>query len=339
VLVDCNVVAVACAGRTLQASGAENAQVQLSDGVEGLHGRAFDLVLSHLPRGREVQRELIRGAAHVLRPHGQFYFAASARSGIKGAVAYARDLFGRCGVVHRKKGYHVAMTVRLPAMTSPGPPDPYVGRSVTLDGVETALVSKPGVFAWDRLDGGTACLVDAMEIGRHDRVLDLGCGTGLAGVAAARRAPEGQVVLVDADIRAVRSARRTLEANGIENARALVSDGAPALRGCELFDVVIVNPPFHQGREVDYQTGYQFIRDARNVLRPGGRLYLVANRFIGYEGLIRKVFGFVATAYAGGSYKVLTAQANGQDARLASLRVSGSIGVVTPRSGRPPTVG
>jgi 16S rRNA (guanine1207-N2)-methyltransferase len=313
VLVDCNVAAVACAARTLKVSGVENAEVQLSDGVEELDGRSFDLVLSHLPRGREVQRELIRGAAHVLRSLGQFYFVASARSGIKGAVAYVRDLFGRCGVVHRKKGYHVAMTVRPAAMKSPGPQDSYVCRPITLDGVETAVVSKPGVFAWDRLDAGTACLIDAMEIGRLDRVLDLGCGTGLAGLVAARRAPEGQVILVDADIRAVRSARRTLEANGIENARALLSDGSSVLNGCEPFDVVIANPPFHQGREVDYQIGHQFIQDSRGVLRPGGRLYLVANRFIGYEGLIRQAYGSVATAYAGSSYKVLTAEANVQD--------------------------
>jgi 16S rRNA (guanine1207-N2)-methyltransferase len=314
VLVDCNTVAVACAQRTLKASGAENAEVQLSDGIEGLDGPSFDLVLSHLPRGREVQRELIRGAASVLRPHGEFYFVANTRSGIKGAVAYARDLFGRCGVVHRKKGYHVAMTIRPAAMASPGPADPYVCRPITLDGVETALVSKPGVFAWDRLDGGTACLVDAMEIGRPDRVLDLGCGTGLAGVAAARRAPEGKVILVDVDIRAVRSARRTLEANGIDNAEALLSDGVSELKRCEPFDVVIANPPFHQGRAVDYQIGRQFVRDARAVLAPGGRLYLVANRFIRYEGAIRQVFGYVATAYAGSTYKVLTSEANARDA-------------------------
>jgi 16S rRNA (guanine1207-N2)-methyltransferase len=188
--------------------------------------------------------------------------------------------------------------------------DAYVTRTITLDGVETALVSKPGVFAWDRLDGGTACLVDAMEIERCDRVLDLGCGTGLAGVAAARRAPEGKVVLVDADLRAVRSARRTLETNGVDTGEVFLSDGVSRVIGSDLFDVVITNPPFHQGREMDYRVAHQFVRDSREVLRPGGRLFLVSNRFIDYEDLIHETFGSVATACADRSYHVLTAEAD-----------------------------
>jgi 16S rRNA (guanine1207-N2)-methyltransferase len=311
-LVDCNLVAVTCARRTLEANEVANAEVRLSDGVEELESTGFDLVLCHLPRGREVQRELIRGAARVLRPKGRFYFVASTKAGIRGAVAYARDLFGRCGVVRRKKGYHVAMTLRPTGMTPPGLQDSYVKRMIMLDGVATALVSKPGVFAWSRLDRGTARLIEAMEIGRGDRVLDLGCGTGLAGVAASRRAPQGEVVLVDADLRAVRSARRTLEANAVYNAAALLSDGASQVATTDPFDVVITNPPFHQGREVDYQVAHQFVRDSRQVLRPGGRLFLVSNRFIGYADLIHETFGNVATVCADAGYHVLTARADGR---------------------------
>ncbi len=356
-LVDCNVAAVTCAERTLAANGVSNAEARLADGVIGLSPVSFDLVLSHLPRGRAVQQELIRGAAWVLRPGGRFYFVASKRAGVKGAIAYARQLFGRCGVVRQKKGYHVALAVR-PAGLQPLPPvDGYVTRTITLDDAETTLVSKPGVFAWDRLDAGSEALVDAMEIGPHDCVLDLGCGTGLAGLAAARRAVHslpprrgeageqgrdaamardpsprrggaGQVVLVDADARAVESARRTLEANSIANAEVLLSDCGSAVLSAGLrqaqsgrsrqrfgrrFDVVITNPPFHQGVGVDYEVACQFVRDAARVLRRDGRLFLVANRFLRYGDLIRDTFGNVATAYADNRYHVLTAVARKPD--------------------------
>ncbi|MDY6876747.1 MAG: methyltransferase [Chloroflexota bacterium] len=340
-LVDCNVAAVACAERTLAANGVSNGEARLADGVIGLPPASFDLVLSHLPRGRAVQQELIRGAAWVLRPGGRFCFVASKRVGVKGAIAYARELFGRCGVVRQKKGYHVALAVR-PAGLQPLPPvDGYVTHSITLDSVETTLVSKPGVFAWDRLDDGTAALVGAMEIDSHDRVLDLGCGTGLAGLAAARRAVPlpsprrggeggggGQVMLVDADVRAVASARRTLEANSIANAEVLLSDcGSAALaaglgqaqsgrsrqRFGRRFDVVITNPPFHQDAGVDYEVACQFVRDAAQVLCRDGRLFLVANRFLHYGDLIRDIFGNVATAYADNRYHVLTAVAQKPD--------------------------
>jgi 16S rRNA (guanine1207-N2)-methyltransferase len=307
-LVDCNVAAVACAERTLAADGITNAEVRLADGVMGLSSASFDLVSSHLPRGRAVQEELVRGAAWVLRPGGRFYFVAHKKAGVKGAIAYARELFGQCSVVRQKKGYHVALAVRPPGLQPLPPAGGHVTHTVTLDGAETALVSKPGVFAWDRLDAGCAALVGAMEIGTHDRILDLGCGTGLAGLAAARRATEGQVVLVDADTRAVESARRTLEANGIANGEALLSDCGSAVLG-RRFDVVITNPPFHQGVGVDYEVACQFVRDAARVLCRGGRLFIVANRFLHYDDLIRETFGNVTTAYADNRYHVMTAVA------------------------------
>jgi 16S rRNA (guanine1207-N2)-methyltransferase len=307
-LVDCNTVATACAERTLTASGVSNAEVRLADGVAGLSPASFDLVLSHLPRGRAVQEELIRGAAWVLRPGGRFYFVANKRAGVKSAIAYTRELFGRCGVVRQKKGHHVALTVRPPDLHPLPPEDGYVTHSITLDGTETAAIGKPGVFAWDRLDDGTGALVRAMEIGVKDRVLDLGCGTGLAGLAAARRATEGLVLLVDADVRAVESARRTLEANGIANGEALLSDCGSAVLD-RRFDVVVANPPFHQGVGVDYEVARQFVRDAARVLCRGGRLFLVANRFLRYPDLIRETFGNLSTVYDDSRYHVLTAVA------------------------------
>jgi len=315
-LVDCNVAAVACGERTLAANGIINAEVRLADGVVGLSPTSFDLVLSHLPRGRAVQEELIRGVAWVLRPGGRFYFVAHKRAGVKGAIAYARELFGRCGVVRQKKGYHVAMAVRPDRLQPPPPTDGYVTHTVTLDGLETTLISKPGTFAWDRLDDGTAALVGAMDIRNHDRVLDLGCGTGLAGLAAARRAVGGRVVLVDTDVRAVESARRTLEANSIANGEVLLSDCGSAVlsagsnqRFGHRFDGVITNPPFHQGGGVDYEVACQFVRDAMRALCRDGRLFLVANRFLRYGDMIRETFGNVATAYADNRYHVLTAVA------------------------------
>lgn len=312
-LVDCNVAATACAERTLAANAITNAEVRLADGAEGLSPASFDLVLSHLPRGRAVQEELIQGAARVLRPGGRFCLVANKRSGVKGAIAYARALFGQCGVVRQKKGYHVALATRPAGLQLPPLTDGYVTRTVTLNDVETTLVSKPGVFAWGRVDAGTAALVGAMEIEARDRVLDLGCGTGLAGLVAAHQASEGHVVLVDVDARAVESARRTLEANRVTNAEVLLSDCSSAILDrrfdADRFDRVITNPPFHQGVGVDYDVACQFVHDAARVLRRGGRLFLVANRFLRYGDLIRETFGNVTTAYADNRYHVLTAVA------------------------------
>jgi len=303
VLIDCNIAAVECARRTLQANRIDNGEVHLADGCAGLEPASFDKVLCHLPRERAVQEELLQGAAAVLRPGGTLYLVAHRDAGVRTAVRIAQAVFGRCGVIRRKKGYHVAMAVRPPDRDHPLPEPTYTAHTAVVGGVETTVVGKPGVFSWDRLDAGTAALIKAMEIGPADRVLDLGCGTGLVGVAAARRAPEGRVVLVDADLRAVEAARRTLEANGITNGEVLLSDCGEDLPPGS-FDVVATNPPFHVDVEVDRAIARRFIEAAARLLRAGGRLYLVANRFLPYEPWLQEAFPQVEVAWEDKRYRV-----------------------------------
>jgi len=302
-LVDCNVAAVACAQATLAANGIANAQVRLADGCAGLTPAPFDCVLCHLPRERAVQEELLRGAAAVLRPGGVLYFVAHRQAGVRSIIEWARELFGRCGVLRQKKGYHVAMAVRPAERDFALPVPVYSTHFVLLDGVETAVVGKPGIFAWNRLDDGTRALVAAMEVGATERVLDLGCGTGLAGVAAARRATAGQAVLVDADLRAVEAAQRTLAANAIANAAALLSDCGDELPAAS-FDVVVTNPPFHQDVAMEPTAAHRFIAAAARLLRPEGRLYLVANRFLPYGPWIEATFARVWVAGEDRAFRV-----------------------------------
>ncbi|MBN1178271.1 MAG: methyltransferase [Anaerolineae bacterium] len=302
-LVDCNAAAVACAQETLRLNRIANAEARLGDGCAGLEPSSFERVLCHLPRERAVQEELLRGAAAVLAPGGTLTFVAHRQAGVRTAVDMARDLFGRCGVIRQKKGYHVAMALRPPdrAYALPGPG--YAMHTVTVDGVETKVVGKPGVFAWDRLDDGTAALIAAMAVGPTERVLDIGCGTGLAGLAAARRAPHGHVVLSDVDVRAVEAARRTVSANGVVNAEVQLSDGGAGLPD-RSFDTVIANPPFHQGVSVERTAARRFIQAAARLLVPTGRLFLVANAFLPYEPWLAESFREVTVVWDDKRYRV-----------------------------------
>jgi 16S rRNA (guanine1207-N2)-methyltransferase len=172
-----------------------------------------------------------------------------------------------------------------------------------LDGVPTLLVSRPGVFAWDRLDDGAAALVQAMEIRPGESVLDLGCGTGLLALAAARRG--GQVTAVDVDLSAVESARHTLAANQVM-ADVLISDCAQAVLN-RRFDVVLCNPPFHQGIGIEYDVARQMVHDAATVLKPGGRFYAVSNAFLRYERELQGCFTELSEIFNDRRYRVLRA--------------------------------
>ncbi len=298
-LTDVNLVAFRCARRTLKANRITKTQVRLADGTDAVE--RYDVVLSHLPRGRAVIQALIQQAAAALKPGGRLYLVAPKRAGIKGAVAYAARLLGRAGVVRYKGGYHVALGLK----ERPVPPPVQESSSleIQLDGVPTLLVSRPGAFAWGRVDDGTAALVRAMEIQPDETLLDLGCGTGLLALAAARRG--AHVTAVDADLRAIESARLTLQANAIAG-EVHLSDCAQAVLD-RRFDVVLCNPPFHQGVGVEYDVAHQMVRDAATVLRPGGRLYLVSNAFIRYEHEMANRFAAVQEVLNDRRYRVLKA--------------------------------
>jgi 16S rRNA (guanine1207-N2)-methyltransferase len=170
---------------------------------------------------------------------------------------------------------------------------------------ELGLWSQPGVFSWDRLDPGSSMLAEALpEL--SGRGADLGCGLGFLSKAALRSSRVTHIELVDIDRRAVECARRNLERDA---GRASVSwlDLRSAHPGLQGLDFVVTNPPFHDEGTEDQTLGQGFIQQAAFMLRPGGHCWLVANRHLPYEALLRTLFQDVALVREEGGYKIYRA--------------------------------
>ena len=60
-------------------------------------------------------------------------------------------------------------------------------------------------------------------------------------------------------------------------------------------DAVLCNPPFHQQQAVGIQIAQQMFRDSARVLKPGGTLYIIGNRHLGYHIELKKYFKKVQT--------------------------------------------
>lgn len=158
-----------------------------------------------------------------------------------------------------------------------------------LRGRELRFRSRWGLFSPRGVDEGTRLLLDQLQVEPTDDCLDLGCGYGPLGLVMARLAPQGETTLVDRDFIAVEYAQRNAELNGIENCRALLSDGFSHLPSEQRFDVVASNLPAKVGNEAYYI----LFADAREHLVDGGRLYVVTlsgmRRFI--ERAFLELFG------------------------------------------------
>ena len=298
----------AAEGQSLIASFAHNrlpaAKCFVQADFAGLQPATCDAAFLHLPRGRETQEEALRLAAAMLRPDGRLVFVGATREGVKSALQRAQTIFGQAGIVVRKGGFHAGLAQR-PTGDFPLPDIRRSDRAIVVDGVPTQLVSYTGAFAPDRLDDGAAALIAAMRIPAGASVLDLGCGTGLVGLAALRRG--ANVMLTDVSARAARAAQETLAANGYPGIPIAHACGAATIETATL-DIVVANPPFHQGHGLHFETAQFFIEEAARVLKAGGKLYLVANAFLGYEPWLRAHFARVEQVWNDRHFRVWEAQ-------------------------------
>ena len=125
---------------------------------------------------------------------------------------------------------------------------------------------------------------------------------------AARRSPEAEIVFRDESHLAVASARRAFEQSGLQNpARfepADVLDGVPS----RSVDLVLCNPPFHQGQAVSRRVAAHMFKESARVLRDGGRLLVVGNRHLGYHVSLKGLFGAVQTRSSDRRFVVLEAK-------------------------------
>lgn len=168
----------------------------------------------------------------------------------------------------------------------------YPARAVDPD-LDVTVCAHGGVFAGPTVDAGTRFLLSfrASFPVTARRVVDLGCGTGLLAVAAARTLPEAQVLALDESRAAVLSAGATAEANGltqrIEVRRTQLGEGVPA----GSVDLVLCNPPFHRGNTRDSAVAFEMFADAARLLTPGGELWAVYNSHLPYLRALRRLVG------------------------------------------------
>ncbi|MCI4363291.1 MAG: methyltransferase [Thermoplasmata archaeon] len=164
-----------------------------------------------------------------------------------------------------------------------------------------------GVFASSGLDPGTALLIENLRVGERDRVLDLGCGWGAIGIAAARSAPHGSVLLTDVNRRSVMLARANLRRNAITNAEVRQGSLYEPTEA-ERFDLIATNPPYHAGRPAVLS----ILEGAPDHLRPPGRLLLVGKGSQGvrfYQAWLEERWkGGVEVLARGSGYRVLEAR-------------------------------
>jgi len=145
------------------------------------------------------------------------------------------------------------------------------------------LVILPDVFNPVLLRSGEqlARFIDSYDISRESTVLDLGTGSGVGAIFAARRS--AFVTAVDLNPSAVRCARINTILNDLEERITLLhGDLFEPVQGCQ-FDLILFNPPFYIGKPADEldrawrgeEIFERFASELHSALAPGGCALLI----------------------------------------------------------------
>ncbi len=244
-----------------------------------------------------VEAELM-GACNALTPKGVAYFVMHKDQGAKRYEKLAETLFGEIEILDKENGWRLCKAVKKVDVL-------YEVTRLEFSTLELKLRAEPGIYAAGKLDPGTAFLLESYDVTSiaNKKVLDIGCGYGLLSLKAALAAAE--VTALDDDLLAVRSTHANAQQYGLD-IRTLHSDVNSALHDDERFDAVLMNPPFHVGKQVVPDVPNTFIAAAYKHLSVGGELVLVANKALAYEGLLEH-FSYWETLAVNQQFKVLRA--------------------------------
>ncbi len=160
--------------------------------------------------------------------------------------------------------------------------------------VEGRFHTAAGMFSHDRVDSGSQLLARCLPENLKGHAGDFCAGWGYLSVMLAERAPAiADIELFEADYAALEAARRNMAvlAPAMHSQFHWTDLAAEPVE--RRFDVIVMNPPFHDGRAADPGIGHAMIRAASAALKPSGQLFMVANRGLPYELPMKAGFGRV----------------------------------------------
>ena len=271
----------------------------------------FPLVLVLPPRQRDEARALFARALRHTAPGGTVLASMPNTEGAKSGEADLAKLTGAAQHLSKHK-----CRVFWSTPNAAGADQALLAEWLAFDApraIVDGYVSRPGLFAWDRIDRASALLAAHLPDDLQGRVADLGAGYGYLASQVIARCPRVSAIdLYEAEARALEPARVNLARAQRECGRELsvavhwndVTRGLP-----KRYDAIVSNPPFHQGRADLPELGRAFITSAANALQPDGRLWLVANRHLPYEAILTARFREVRSVVVQEGFKVI--EANG----------------------------
>lgn len=169
------------------------------------------------------------------------------------------------------------------------------------------LWTQAGLFSWKTADVGSQLLLEHLPL-LEGEGMDLCCGYGLLSIHVLMVSQNiKRLHMVDAEDLALDCAKKN-----IEGLRQITHDktsyhhlDAAVETLPKHLDWIVCNPPFHTGQTRDVELGKTIVTRACESLKYNGQLYMVANRQLPYEKILREHLREVDVIAVGKGFKVL----------------------------------
>ncbi|SOC10139.1 class I SAM-dependent methyltransferase [Rhodobacter maris] len=238
---------------------------------------AYAAAVVFVPRAKAEARALLAAACEAVLPGGPVFVDGQKTDGIDSIL---KDLRARIAVtdpIAKAHGKIFSFTA------APGALAGWEAQPIT---PAPGFTTRPGVFSAEGVDRGSALLAACLPEHLPARVVDLGAGWGWLSAQILARPGVERLDLVEAEAAALECARQNVtDPRAVfhwADARAFAPDPRPLC--------VVMNPPFHTTRAADPALGAAFIRAAAGMLSLSGSLWMVANRHLPYEAVLRERF-------------------------------------------------
>ncbi len=264
-------------------------------------GDGYDLALVLAGRHRAETDARIADALRRLAPGGMLVAAAAKEDG--GDSLRKRWTALLPEAEHLSKHHGVVFWGKRPVTL----PEDAAQETTTVDG---RFTTASGMFSHGEVDAASRMLADALPADIKGAVADFGAGWGYLAARVAERLDRVSTLhLYEADFASCAAARANLAPIAGSRAVEIVWADVTAEKPLQRYDAIVMNPPFHGlGRKADPAIGAAMIAAASAALKPGGRLFMVANRQLPYEAALKKGFGAVEELPGDGRFKLFAAR-------------------------------
>jgi len=272
---------------------------------------SLDQVIYRISKEKLVVHHIINEAFRCLKEDGQLILAGDKGEGIKTYFSKAKKLFGEGESSKADKDTWLAILSKHNEVSNKQLDDKnYHELRVTCSDTQHdssfEFYSKPGVFGWDKVDKGSAYLIENLDsflmtlIEPPKNALDLGCGYGYLSLNLSYL--DIPVVATDNNAAAIKACDRNFDRYPI-NGKVIAASCAEGIT--EKFDLIVCNPPFHAGFSVDGDLTDRFLKAAHDRLHSRGVACFVTNIHIPIERKAHQYFHQAECIMSNGNFKLV----------------------------------